>query len=102
MKNSNSLPTPESRILYFIEYLKESGAVRFKEEIYTKTGILRQYCNSVGNGDKRFTTNHIQAICSHYPINANWIFGTSEKMLLSENTLKPLATTNGNRKKRGL
>jgi len=79
-----NLHTPETRILYFIAYLKESGAVRFKEEVYTKTGILRQYCNSVAKGEKRFTSTQIKSLCSNYPVNANWIFGTSKKMLLSE------------------
>ena len=90
---SKNKHTPESRILYFIDYLKESGTVRFKEEIYAKTGILRQYCNSVANGDKRFTTTHIQSLCSNYPVNANWIFGTSKKMLLANNEPEGHSTT---------
>ncbi|AVR47213.1 hypothetical protein C7S20_19240 [Christiangramia fulva] len=80
------IETPEARILHFIEHLKESGKVRFKEEVYEKMNVRRQYVTSVknGEGNKRFTTNHIQALCEHYPVNANWIFGIEKEMYRKE------------------
>ena len=76
------ISTPEAKVIEFIDYLKESGVVRFKAEIYEKTGITRQYYTSIKRGEaKRFTSTQIQSLCEHYKINANWIFGVSEKML---------------------
>lgn len=80
---SEKLTTPESRIVYFIEHLKNSGKVRFKEEVFENTGITRQYFTNIKRGDqdkKRFTTTQIQLLCKHYNVNANWIFGVEKEM----------------------
>lgn len=76
------LNTPEERLVYFIDMLKDSGIIRFKEEFFEATGIKRQYYTKVKNGDVRFTTNHISKICEHYNLNANWVFGTQDNMFL--------------------
>lgn len=76
------LKTPEERLVYFIDMLKDSGIIRFKEEFFEATGIKRQYYTKVKNGDVRFTTNHIYQICKHYNLNANWVFGTEENIFL--------------------
>ncbi len=72
---------PEARILEFIEYLKNSGAIRFKKEFFDATGIRRQYCREVEIGNNRFTSTQINSICETYNINANWIFGIEPNML---------------------
>ncbi|WP_179022015.1 hypothetical protein [Winogradskyella forsetii] len=72
--------TPEKRILQFIDHLKASGMIAFKEDFYRTTGIRRQYCREVSIGNNRFTSTHINSICKHYPVNANWIFGIEDKM----------------------
>lgn len=79
---SESLVTPEDRIVHFIEFLKESGRVRFKNEVFEKIGISRQHYILIKTSDstKRFTTDHIKSLCKHYRINANWIFGVEEEM----------------------
>jgi len=73
--------TPEERIIYFIDYLKESGEIKFREDLFQKVGIRRQYYNSVRNGKNRFTTTQILALCKHYPLNANWVFAIEKNML---------------------
>lgn len=76
------LKSPEERLVYFIDMLKDSGRIRFKNEFFDKTGIKRQYYTKVRNGEIRFTTNHISQICKHYNLNANWVFGTQDNMFL--------------------
>lgn len=84
-ETSVQLATPEKRILEFFEFLKESNQVRFYEEIYDKTGIIRQYVQGVKKGDKRFTSSQIKSICETYLINANWIFGVEDNMFRIKN-----------------
>lgn len=72
--------TPEERIVYFIEMLKDSGMIKFKKELFDKTELTRQHYTKVKNGNIRFTSNQIMSICVNYPLNANWVFGTETNM----------------------
>lgn len=72
--------TPEERIVEFIDVLKDTGKIRFREELFRQTGMKRQYFNLVRSGKNRFTTNHINAIVKHYNLNANWVFGVDSNM----------------------
>lgn len=76
MTSKPKTETPEQRIIYFIDVLKDSGVIRFKKEFFDKTAIRRQHYVRVKNGEIRFTSTQIKSICEHYNINANWIFGT--------------------------
>lgn len=71
----------EQRILEFIDYLKNSGTIKFKEDFYRETGIIRQYVREVEIGNNRFTSTQITTICETYNVNANWIFGIESDML---------------------
>ncbi len=77
----NLLNTPEQRIIKFVDHLQDRGEIRFKKEFYDTTGIRRQYFRNVSIGNNRFTTTQISEICKHYNVNANWIFGVSNRMM---------------------
>ncbi len=73
--------TPEERIIQFVEYLKESGQIRFEKEFFDQTGIVRQHYRRVKLGEIRFTTTQLYEVSRHYNINMNWVFGTEKNML---------------------
>lgn len=72
--------TPEQRIILFIDTLKDLGIIKFKEDLFRKVNLRRQYYTAVRDGRNRFTTNQIEAIVKEYGLNANWVFGVEEKM----------------------
>jgi transcriptional regulator with XRE-family HTH domain len=68
------------KIFELIQSLKSLGIFDFDYEFCNNIGLLKQNLSRIKQGKAHFTANHIQKICNVYKVNANWIFGTSEKV----------------------
>lgn len=71
---------PDQRILELIGYLKYVKKVKSNSEFCQEIGFFRQNLRNVRLGTQSFTVEHIHNICKIYNINANWIFGISDKL----------------------
>ncbi|MCQ4139186.1 hypothetical protein [Chryseobacterium sp. EO14] len=76
----------DKRILEFVEYLKSVGKIRFDTEFYTPIGMTKFVFSQIKNQDKdserqtrHFTAEHIRLICEIFKVDANYIFGFSDK-----------------------
>jgi len=77
------MKTVDERILTLIEILKTLKIIRFDTEFCDSIEIKKQNLNRIKKGDVYFTTKHIDKIIKIYQVNANWIFGVSDKIFLT-------------------
>jgi len=80
---------PDIQILKLIDILKGSGVIRFDKEFCDAIGLLKQNLVKIRKGDNHFTPDHMEKVIKQYKVNANWIFGVSEKMFLDKTMLPP-------------
>lgn len=78
------MTTPDRQILTLIEILKEKEVIRFDTQFCEAIGLLKQNLQNIKAGRNHFTPEHIEQIVKKYQVNANWIFGVSNK-IFSEN-----------------
>ncbi|WP_188221919.1 hypothetical protein [Aestuariibaculum marinum] len=72
-------------MLLLIEILKTSNIIRFEKEFCEAIDLRKQNLTNIKNGYNHFTPEHIERAIKKYKINANWIFGISDKIFLSKN-----------------
>lgn len=77
------MKTIDERILTLIEVLKTLKLIRFDTEFCESIEIKKQNLHRIKKGEVYFTTKHIDKIIKAYKVNANWIFGTSDKIFLT-------------------
>lgn len=80
----------DERILQVLEFLKDSGEIRFNTQFCEVVGLSRAHLNLIKTGKNHFTPKHIKKVVEKYGVNANWLFGGSEKMFLKEKKNLPL------------
>ncbi|WP_143544457.1 hypothetical protein [Salinimicrobium sediminis] len=76
----------DKQMLHLIEILKSSGRIRFGTEFCEAVGLLKQNLYKIQKGEKHFTPDHIEKAVKEYKVNANWIFGVSDKIFLPMET----------------
>jgi hypothetical protein len=81
---------PDIQILKLIEILKGSGVIRFDKDFCDAIDLRKQNLVNIKAGRNHFTPEHIEKAVKQYHVNANWIFGVSEKIFLNPKTLRPL------------
>ena len=79
----------DSRIIRLVDLLLFKQKISSKDEFYNKIEITRATFSKIKNGyPNHFTVTHINNLCKHYNVNANWIFGLEEEVFLNENAQK--------------
>ncbi len=78
--------TPDQNILQLIEILKASGKIRYDTEFCESIDLRKQNLVNIKAGRNHFTPEHIEKVIKQYQVNANWIFGVSDKIYSSTNT----------------
>lgn len=74
------MTTPDHQILQLMEILKARGEIRSNSEFCETIGLLRQNLTRIKSGKAHFTPEHIERAVKKYKVNANWIFGVSDKV----------------------
>ena len=80
------LSITDQRTLELIDNLKASGIVKSKKEFCqiineSKIAVLyEQHIPQIAQGKQRFTLAHIEAICTIFNVNANYLMGLEDKM----------------------
>ncbi len=77
---------PDKHILQLIEILKNSGKIRYDTEFCEAIDLRKQNLVNIKAGRNHFTPEHIEKVIKQYHVNANWIFGVSEKIFSSTYT----------------
>lgn len=77
------MTTTDRQILTLIEILKQKGIIRFNTEFCEAIGLLKQNLQNIKNGKNHFTPEHIERIVKKYKVNANWIFGVSDRIFMN-------------------
>lgn len=93
--NPSTMPQPrisDIRMLELIDLLKSLGKIRFRQDFCNEIDLLKQSFISIKTGRQHFTVEHIRAACQAYNVDANWIFGFSDKPFLPKR-LKPQTET---------
>ena len=76
--------TSDIKMLYLLGTLKAYGIIRFDTEFCEAVGVLKQNLINIKKGKNHFTPEHIENAIKAYQVNANWIFGVSDKIFLGE------------------
>jgi hypothetical protein len=81
--------TPDKQILLLMDVLKQLKLIRFDKDFCDAIGLLKQNLVKIRKGTHHFTPDHMEKVIKLYKVNANWIFGVSEKMFLDKTMLTP-------------
>lgn len=80
--------TSDKIIFELIEHLKELGLITFDYDFCDAIGLKKQNIAPIKKGLAHFTAFHIENICKVYGVNANYIFGFSDKIFLNKSAQK--------------
>ncbi len=77
----------DKNMLRAIDFLKESGDIKFKITAYEVMDISAENIWKIKNADKlkqsnHFTVEQIRLFCKHFKINSNYIFGLESNIYL--------------------
>ena len=75
-------------VLRLIDLLVFERKVSSLIDFYSEIGILRQTVSKIKKGTAHFTVNHIENICKKYNVNANWIFGITDSVYNTKDSIK--------------
>lgn len=62
-------------------WLEKEKLIKGKSDIANKLGTYNHVINSILKGQRNITIDQLQKLFEEFPINANYIFGTSDEML---------------------
>lgn len=80
--------TSDKKIIQLIDILKSLGKISNTSDFCKSIGFFKQNITRVKNGSTHFTPLHIEKICKHYDIDANWIMGFESTIFRKHNKLK--------------
>jgi hypothetical protein len=83
----------DKNILQLIEDLKKLGLIKFDSQFCDSIGLKKQNLNPIKKGLAHFTGFHIEQICLVYSVNANYIFGISDKIFTTIKAQKSAQTS---------
>jgi hypothetical protein len=70
------------RMLELIDILKQRGDIRYTKDFCEAIGFSRLNIQNVRNGHQSFTAFNILHACETYNVNANWLYGRSDKVFM--------------------
>lgn len=76
----------DETMLILMYILLGNGTIRFKTDFCRDIGLLKQNLKNIEDGKNHFTPEHIEKAVKKYKVNANWIFGVSDKIFLTSDT----------------
>ena len=76
--------TSDKQMLALLDILKAHGTIRFDNEFCDAIGLLKQNLVNIRNNRNHFTPEHIERAVRSYKVDANWIFGTGDRLFLDE------------------
>lgn len=76
------MKTPDRQMLLLIDILKTLGIIKFNTEFCEAVNLRKQNLVKIRKGTNYFTPDHILLAIEEYKVNANWIFGVSDKIFL--------------------
>lgn len=79
-KNKPHTSVPDARMFELIEWLKKEGVIKFRQDFCKVIGLKKQNVRQIKQGVGHFTVAQISIACQQYDIDANWIFGFSNKI----------------------
>lgn len=74
----------DKKMLQLIDILKAQGSIRFDVDFCDAIGLLKQNLVNIRRDKNHFTAEHIENTIKHFQVNANWIFGISDKIFLHQ------------------
>jgi transcriptional regulator with XRE-family HTH domain len=74
--------TVNQRFNKVYSWLEKENLIKGKSDIAKKLGTYNHVINSILKGQRNITIDQLQKLFEEFPINANYIFGTSEEMLI--------------------
>lgn len=74
------LNVTDAKVLQLATYLKDTGRIRFAQELWDVMGILKQNIRPIKTGIAHFTTEQVRLACDHFNINANWIMNMEDNI----------------------
>ena len=77
----------DKRILRLIELLIFEKKISNTAEFCSKIDMLKQTVSKIKNGNNHFTVIQIEQICKVFNVNANWIFGTNNKVFNNSDSI---------------
>ncbi len=81
----------DARILRLIDILKSKEVIRFNTDFCRTIDLRKQNLTNIKNEINHFTPEHIRNIVIKYKVNANWIFGVSDQLFRTTETIhKPV------------
>jgi hypothetical protein len=78
----------DKRIIRLIELLIFQNKISYIRDFCLEIDMQPQTITKIKKGQTHFTVMQIQAICTKYDVNANWIFGFDDKVFNTANSLK--------------
>lgn len=76
--------TVNQRFRQVYNYLEKAGTIKGKSDIAKKLGTYNHVINSILKGQRNITVDQLLRLFEHYRVNANFLFGQSEEMLLAQ------------------
>ncbi|WP_299153142.1 hypothetical protein [uncultured Christiangramia sp.] len=86
----------DETMLLLMYILLGNKTIRFKTDFCRDLGLLKQNLKNIEDGKNHFTPEHIERAVKKYKVNANWIFGVSNKIFIDDKYLKGNLNTSMN------
>lgn len=88
----------DQNMLKAFDMLKETGVVRFYNDIYEVLKVDKSWVHRIKNQEKHdqsyhFTAEHIRIFCGYFNVNSNYIYGF-ESDFYRKNKVTKLVTKN--------
>lgn len=78
----DNLTIMDKRMLLLLGWLKEAGIIKFNKDYLEVLEIKRQNYSKIERGEGHFTASQILKVCTAFDIDANWIYGFTDKNIL--------------------
>lgn len=75
--------TADKNMLELIKVLKTNHEIKFDMDFCRAIGLRKQNLVNIRKGNAHFTTDHIEMAIKVFGADANWIFGVSDSVFLS-------------------
>lgn len=70
--------------MLFIEMLKQNGTIKFDSDFCRAIEMSKQHLYAIKNNEnKHFTAEHIRMAVKEFKLNANWVFGFSDRIFIN-------------------
>ena len=81
-RESNKTYISDKKMLILIDTLKSFNKIKYDIDFCNAIGLRKQNLTNIKNGINHFTPEHIEKVITLFKVNANWIFGISNKVFI--------------------